>query len=269
MVAALPMIVRVDSLDDPRLGDFRDVRDALRHQGGHFLAEGFFLLEALVAHRARHPIRAVLASERMSGRAAALLDQAPEVPLFVAPGALVEAVVGFPMHRGVLASAERPAPLEAAALTAEARTVVVLEGLVNHDNVGGLFRTAAALGAEAVLLDPTCCDPLYRKALRVSMGAVLALPWARVPSAAALLHGLGAAGFATIALSPGGEADLGTLTPPARLALALGTEGPGLSPAALSACAVRTRIPMRAGVDSLNVTSAAAIALWALVRPGR
>ncbi len=261
------MIVRVASADDPRLSDFRDVRDAAHHRDGIFLAEGLLLLEALVAQRARHPIRAVLASERMADRAAALLAPAPDVPLFVAPTALVEALVGFPMHRGVLASARRPAPREDATITATARTVVVLEGLCNHDNVGSLFRTAAALGADALLLDEASCDPLYRKALRVSMGAVLALPWARVPSAAGALADLAAAGFSTVALSPGGEADLRTLVPPARLALALGTEGPGLSAAALAACTTRAAIPMRPGIDSLNVTTAAAVALWALVRP--
>ena len=261
------MIVRVDAEDDPRLEDFRDVRDAARHAGGHFLAEGLLLLEALVAHRARHPIRAVLASERMAERAAALVAPAPEVTLFVAPTALVESLVGFPMHRGVLASALRPTPREAAPILTAARTVIVLEGLCNADNVGGIFRTAAALGADALLLDEASCDPLYRKALRVSMGAVLALPWARVPSAAAALTGLGAAGFCTVALSPGGHADLRELPPPERLALALGTEGPGLSAAALAACTVRAAIPMRAGIDSLNVTTAAAVALWALARP--
>lgn len=261
------MTVHLTSVDAPGLEDFRDVRDAARRQGGHFLAEGLLLLEMLVAHRARHRIRAVLVSERMAERAAALLVAAPGVTLHVAPGALLERIVGFPMHRGVLASADRPAPREPATLLARARVVVVLEGLVNHDNVGGIFRTAAALGADAILLDPTTCDPLYRKALRVSMGAVLALPWARVPSAAAALRELSAADFTTVALSPGGDSDLRQVPPPERLALALGTEGPGLSPAALSACSTRAAIPMRPGIDSLNAATAAAVALWALVRP--
>jgi len=263
-------VIRVADLDDPRLDDYRNVRDRdLRRERDLFLAEGDVVVRVL-AERGRYPIRSVLLSERRLAPLADVVERLPAgTPVFVAPQDLLEEVVGFRLHRGVLAAGQRtpvPGP-EAllASLPAGPCRVVALEGLTNTDNVGAVFRNAAAFGAAAVLLDDRCCDPLYRKAVRVGAGAPLVIPFSRGGSGPDLVRALQGAGFHVVALSPRPPAaDLADLDPPPRLALLLGTEGPGLTAGALAAADVVARLAMADGFDSLNVATASGVALYAL-----
>jgi tRNA G18 (ribose-2'-O)-methylase SpoU len=214
------------------------------------------------------PESILVAQQRLDALAPLLSEAPPEVPVYAAAQAVVDAIAGFSIHRGVLAIGRRgeEPSVEAlvAALPARARLLVAV-GTANHDNMGGLFRNAAAFGIDAVLLDPTACDPLYRKAIRVSVGAALMVPFARAASLDALFALLEGAGIAAYALSPSGATDIATLRPPARLALVVGTEGPGLPPAVLARLPALS-IPMAGGFDSLNVATSAAVALYALGR---
>jgi tRNA G18 (ribose-2'-O)-methylase SpoU len=254
--------VRVADRHDPRLRDFLDLRDT-QMRAAREPAEGFFLAEGEATIRrafaAGYAPRAVLTTERWL---VALEDL--DVVAYVVPDDVLEATTGFPVHRGALASfARRPLPTPAAVLTAAER-VVVLEDLVDHTNVGAIMRSAAAFAWDAVLLTPRCADPLYRRAVRTSMGAVFALPWTRIDHRDGIekLHD---AGFAVAALTPSPDAvALDTVDVTTRLALAVGSEGPGLSPRWLGGADLRVRIPMRGAVDSLNVAAAAAVALYAL-----
>jgi tRNA G18 (ribose-2'-O)-methylase SpoU len=263
---------------DDLLADYRALNDpATRRQverhGAFFVVEGAFAIEALLA--SRFPVRSVLAAEGRAGRAEALLAAAgrPDVPLVVRPRAEVEAVTGFAFHRGLLASAARlppPGPEAVAALLAQARRVAVLEAVNDHENLGALFRNAAAFGVDAVLLAPTTADPLYRRSVRVSQGHVLHVPWATLAPWPDALATLREAGFTLAALTPApGATDIAALAerPPDRLAWLLGAEGPGLTAAALAAVDVHVRIPIAPRVDSLNVATAAAIAFHRLA-PG-
>jgi len=261
--------IPIADLEDERIAPFRNLRDRDLRRGeeGAFVVEGEVLLPVLLGQR-RHPPRAILVSDAQARRLADVLSRTPaDVPIYEAPLPLLEQIVGFPMHRGVVALAARGPALGADALLAEATLVVALCGLTNHDNVGGAFRNAAAFGADAVLLDAASCDPLYRKAVRVSVGASMIVPFAFAPppgDEAALVDALAARDFTAIALSPRGALEIGRdPPPPGKLALVLGAEGPGLSPATLARCAT-ARIAMRPGWDSLNVATAGAVALhWA------
>ncbi|HEU4532612.1 MAG TPA: RNA methyltransferase, partial [Polyangiaceae bacterium] len=260
-------LVRVASADDPRLGAYRDVRDReLKAREGAFLAESEQVVRLLATSRL-YATRSLLLAEGRVDKLGDLLAALPaSVTAFVAPQAMVDALVGFPMHRGVLALGERGAPLEPAALLAAPgpATVIGLVGVNNHDNVGGAFRNAAAFGARGVLLDPASCDPLYRKAVRVSVGGALVVPFAHAAGEGELVAALERAGYEVIALSPQGAERLdalGAVGP--RRALLLGAEGPGL-PAPLLARLRSARVPMAEGFDSLNVAVACGIALFAL-----
>jgi tRNA G18 (ribose-2'-O)-methylase SpoU len=193
-----------------------------------------------------------------------LIDLLPDdVPVHVAGQEVMDAIVGFPLHRGMLALGRRGEESSAEALLARAGArvrVVVLFGIANHDNMGGIFRNAAAFGADAVLLDADCCDPLYRKAIRVSVGAALVVPFARLKRGEDVPALLDRHGFTALALTPSGAVDLKDLAPPARAAVLLGAEGPGL-PADILARTRRVRIPMASGFDSLNVATASGIVL--------
>jgi tRNA G18 (ribose-2'-O)-methylase SpoU len=231
---------------------------------GFFVAEGAHAVERLVD--SGRPVRSVLLDqirlEALRPRLAAL-----GVPVLVADQPTLRAVAGFPVHRGVLAAANRwPLP-DPAEVMAGARRVAVLEDINDHENLGVIFRSAGCLGVDAVLLSPRCCDPLYRRSVRVSMGHVLAVPWTRLEPWPDGLDVLRRTGFRLLALTPeaGADplADVGS-RPEERVAVLLGAEGPGLSPAALAAADRRVTIPMRGPADSLNVGSAAAIAFYAV-----
>lgn len=262
------MIVPVSDADDPRIAEYRAVRERdLVGRDGRFMAEGEVVLRLLAARLGQgegHRLLSLLLSAPQAERLADVIAALPEeVPVYVAGQAVMDAIVGFPIHRGILAlGAARPLPDPGALLdTLGPRALVVAAlGLTNHDNMGGIFRNAAAFGADAVLIDRASCDPLYRKAIRVSVGASLVVPFARVADAASLLDILAARGFETVALSPSGREVLSRLARPERVAALFGTEGPGLPDAVMA----RTRtvsIPMAAGFDSLNVATTSGIVL--------
>lgn len=259
------MIVPVASPDDPRVAAYRDMRERdLVGRAGAFVAESEGVLRTLLSSRSRFAAASVLVAEHRLARLRDVLDPlGEEVPVYVAPRAVMAGIAGFPIHRGVLAIGRRGAEPDPAGLIAGLgpdALVVALVGLTNHDNVGAVFRNAAAFGAAAVLLDAETCDPLYRKAIRVSVGACLTVPFARGGDAGALLDRLAAAGFEPLALTPAGREDVAALRPGGRRALVLGTEGAGLPAAVLDRCRT-VRIAMAEGHDSLNVAAAAAVAL--------
>jgi len=258
------MPIAVSDPDDPRIEAYRAVRErdlvGRRHR---FVAEGEVVLRVLL-QQSRFRIESLLLAEgRLDGLSDALALVPPEVPVYAANRAVMDAIVGFPIHRGILAMAERapmPAAEELLSGLPENALVVGLVGLANHDNVGGILRNAAAFGANAVLLDPETCDPLYRKAVRVSVGGALVVPFTRVSSAETMVQALQAAAFEVIALSPSGREILSHVRPARRTAVLLGAEGPGLPPDLLA----RTRtvsIPMSGGFDSLNVATTSGIVL--------
>jgi tRNA G18 (ribose-2'-O)-methylase SpoU len=269
---ALSRIILIDDPDDPRLAPFREVRDrdvAGRHGG--FIAEGEVVLRVLARQR-RHRARSVLvAAKRVDALAPILSAFAGDVAIYAAGQQVMDAVVGFPIHRGILAFAER-APEETAdtllsKIEGPAR-LVCLFGVSNHDNVGGVFRNAAAFGAAAVLLDGACCDPLYRKSIRVSVGAALVVPFARLSADQGPLDLLARHGFEALALSPAGATPLADLIPPPRAAILLGAEGHGLPPAIL-ARARAVSIPMAGDFDSLNLATTSGIVLNHLTHAGQ
>ncbi|OJX63384.1 MAG: rRNA methyltransferase [Micrococcales bacterium 73-13] len=267
----MPELIRVRSLaDDPRLADYANLTDvALRRRlepaGGLYVAEGLKVLRR--ALEAGHSPRSALVLDRRADEVvAALGDRGTTV--FVGDGPALAALAGFDVHRGVLAAMHRPALPDPLELIRDARTVVVLEDVVEHANVGAAFRSAAALGADSVLVTPRCADPLYRRSIRVGMGAVFQVPWTRVPWPAGyeLIRGAGLH-LAALALSDDAvELDEFARRAPERIALLLGTEGDGLSRRALGAADTVVRIEMAGGVDSLNVAAASAVALHAIRR---
>lgn len=257
----------IDDPADPRLADYREVRERDLAGRDGFMAEGQVVLEKLI-RGGRHPVRSVLVAEkRLAGLSGLLAGLPQSAPVYAASQAAMDAVVGFPIHRGILAVGERR-PLDVDALLAglpQEALIVGLVGIANHDNMGGLFRNAAAFGADAVLLDDSCCDPLYRKAIRVSVGAALTTPFAMAGSADALSERLAGAGFTVVALSPQGCVALADFEPVARTAALFGAEGPGLPQAVLDR-ARSVRIPMAGGFDSLNVATSSGIVLHHLRR---
>ena len=254
---------------DPRLDDYRDLTTADRRPDrpggrGLVIAEGVVVVRRLLD--SPYPVRSLLGVPRRLDELAA--DLAPlDVPAYSADADVMATAVGFHLNRGVLAVADRPAPADAASLARDARVLAVLEGVGDHENLGALFRNAAALGVDGVLLGPRCSDPLYRRSVRVSMGHVLRVPFATLPGPwPASLGVLRGAGLRVAALTPASGAVPITAAGLAggRVELLLGAEGPGLSPEALDAADLRVRIPMAAGVDSLNVATAAAVAFHAV-----
>ena len=258
-------IVHVAGADHPGLQPYTAVRERdLVGREGLFIAEGEVVLRVLVS-RSKLAVRSLLLEERRVEAVADVLAGLPQaVPAYVVPQHVMDGVVGFSIHRGILALGERGAPIAPADLVREANVIVALVGLTNHDNVGSIFRNAAAFGADGVLLDPASCDPLYRKAIRVSAGAALVVPFARCASIDEMFDVLAAANIEPIALTPRGEETIDSL-PPAPRALLLGTEGPGL-PDDVLARTRRVRIDMAPGLDSLNVAVASGIALHEATR---
>jgi len=258
----------IDDPDDPRIAAFRDIRERdLVGRGGGFIAEGEVVLRA-AARSTLHRLDRLLVAEKRLAALADVIEALPDdVPVYTASQAVLDRIVGFPIHRGILGHGRRAADVAPEALLAQAPAdapVLALFGIGNHDNIGGIFRNAAAFGAAAVLMDAGCCDPLYRKAIRVSVGACLLVPFARFAPGEDPIDRLVAHGYAPIGLSPSGSTPLWRLEPPARAALLLGSEGPGLDPALLS----RSRtvaIPMAHSFDSLNVATTSGIALHHLV----
>ncbi|MET7423280.1 RNA methyltransferase [Dactylosporangium sp. NPDC005555] len=266
----MPSATTITDQDDDRIADYRALTDVeLRTRweppNGLFIAEGELVIRR--ALRAGYRARSVLIDAKRVGQ----LDDLPldGVPVYAGDQTTLEAITGFHVHRGVLASFHRKPDLTAEEVLASARRVAVLEDVNNHTNVGAIFRGAAALGMDAVLLSPSCADPLYRRSVRVSMGEVFAIPYARIEPWPGGLAAIREAGLTLLALTPAPDAvPIQTLTAAQRerTALLLGAEGPGLSAKALDASDVRVVIPMRNGVDSLNVAAAAAVAFWELCR---
>ena len=261
----------VTDVTDPRLADYArltdmELRTHLEAAQGLFIAEGTKVISRAAA--AGYPVRSVLLAERRLADLPALLPAlgSAGTPVYVVPDEIVERLTGYRVHRGALASLHRKPLPDVTALAAAARRVIVLEDLVDHANVGAIFRCAAALGVDAVFLSPRCADPLYRRAVKVSMGAVFAIPYARMTGWYDGLAGLRAAGFRLLALTPDAAADpISVSITGSRIALLLGTEGDGLSSRWRHEADQAVRIPMHpgalaAGVDSLNVVAAAAIA---------
>ncbi len=251
---------------DPRVDDFRDLTTADRRPDrpggrGLVIAEGVVVVRRMLA--SSYPVRALLGVSRRHDELSADLAGSG-APFYVASAEVMAAIVGFHLNRGVLATADRVPFPSAAGLAAGARTVAVLEGVGDHENLGALFRNAAALGVGAVLLGAGCSDPLYRRSVRVSMGTVLSVPFASLTPLVDGLDMLQRRGFQVVALTPAGETPLLAMAWPRRVAVLVGAEGPGLTPEALRAADIRVRIPMSNEVDSLNVATAAAIAFAAV-----
>ena len=249
--------------EDPRVADYRQIRERdLTGRRGLFVAEGAVVLNVLASPQSRCRAVSALIAEQRIETLRPVLEQL-DAPVYAAGQGVMDAVAGFPIHRGILALGEKPAEPDLADLLTAApddALVVAVCGVGNHDNMGGIFRNAAAFGAHAVLLDARCCDPLYRKAIRVSVGAALITPFARAADGEAVVRALADAGYEPIALTPGAEEPLSAVRPDGQCALIVGAEGPGLSEAVMRRCR-RVAIPMAEGFDSLNVATAAAIAL--------
>ena len=263
-------LIRIEDRDDPRIAAYLDIRERdLTGREDRFIAEGKVVLRVLFAARRFEAQSVLLLKNRVDGMRDTLSLAPPELPAFVAPSEVLDAIAGFHLHRGILAIGRKRPPTSPAMLlqTLPPRAlVVVLVGISNHDNMGAIFRNAAAFGADAVLLDATSCDPLYRKAIRVSVGSVLQVPFATGNSASEMIDALLDEGFQPLALSPSGNKDLRAVGRPDRIALFLGTEGDGLPHEVMHR--MRTiRIAMSGPMDSLNVAAAAAIALHRLADP--
>jgi tRNA G18 (ribose-2'-O)-methylase SpoU len=253
---------------DPRLSDYVELTDPAarrrRERDELFVAEGVTAVGRLL--RSGHRVRSVLVTPEALARFGGALDGL-DVPVYVASRAVLAATVGFDLHRGAIAAADRRPLPDLEAVVRGSRTLAVLEGLNDPENLGAVARSARAFGIDGLVLDPRCIDPYYRRTVRVSMGEVLFLPVARAAHWPADLAVLAAAGFESWALTPDAAAEpLWSLVVPPRLALLLGAEGPGLSPGALAAATRRVRIPIERGVDSLNVAAAAAVAFAHLAR---
>jgi tRNA G18 (ribose-2'-O)-methylase SpoU len=250
------VVIEIDDVLDARLADYRGLRERGRESDEYFIVEGLTAIERLLT--SDYPVRSVLLTPATLAR---LNGRAGDVPTYVISAEAMSSIAGVNLHRGAVASAARlPSPALTAVLP-HARRIVLLEGINDHENLGAIARTARGLGADALLLDPTCADPFYRRSVRVSMGELLHLPIVRCAAWSSTFNEVAAAGFGIWALTPATDAiDIFTLTPPDRWALVVGAEGPGLSAETLSRC-INVRIPMSNGVDSLNVGHAVAAAL--------
>ncbi|WP_397403520.1 TrmH family RNA methyltransferase [Phenylobacterium sp.] len=264
-------IISIQTADDPRLEPYRQVRERdLVGRDGLFIAEGRVVLEKLIGARPDRIDSLLVAAHRLESLADLLAGVPEATPVYAASQAAMDQVVGFPIHRGILAVGRKP-QVDLARLLADLPAdalVVGLVGIANHDNMGGILRNAAAFGVDAVLMDSGCCDPFYRKAIRVSVGAALTLPIAVGGTAEALVETLQAAGFEIHALSPAGSVSLDELAVGGRTAILFGAEGPGL-PATILDRVQTVRIAMAGGFDSLNVATTSGIVLHRLSRSRR
>lgn len=260
----MPRFEPIDSLLDPRIEPYREIRERdLVGRQGLFVAEGEVVLRHLVGASRFRPVSALIDSKRLEKLAPMLAQLPDDIPVFHARQELLSAIAGFPLHRGILGLGRRDDAATVEQLLAgqgPGALVLVLYGIANHDNMGAIFRNAAAFGADAVILDAHCCDPLYRKALRVSVGAALTVPFVRLDQGQDALVLLAGHGIEAIALTPGGEVRLSDLRRSERMAVLLGPEGPGL-PDEVIAKARGVGIPMARGFDSLNVATTSGIVL--------
>jgi tRNA G18 (ribose-2'-O)-methylase SpoU len=261
---ALPQFRAVTDPDDPAVAPFRAIKERdLIGREGLFIAEGETVLRAFVRDAPQRIVSLLIDPKRRDKLADVFAGLPDATPVGFADQAVLDAIAGFHLHRGVLAVGRKPDPLCARDLLAglpQRAIVLVLCGVANHDNMGGIYRNAAAFGANAVILDADCCDPLYRKAIRVSVGAALSVPTARLARGQDIADLLVAAGFEALALSPSADEILARLKPAPRTAVLLGAEGPGLTPEVM-ARARRIGIPMAGGFDSLNVATTSGIVL--------
>lgn len=258
-------LIPVSDAADLRISAFRDVKERdLTGRQGMFVAEGEVVLRVLASGASRCAPVAVLIAEKRLEALRGVLERLPEdVPVHTAPQDVLDGIAGFHLHRGILALGRKPEPMDMANFLdglSERAVVVGACGIGNHDNMGGLFRNAAAFGAAGLLLDETCCDPFYRKAIRVSVGAALRTPFVEGVTAAAMVEALEARGFEVLALTPSATATLAQLKPAPRTAILLGSEGPGLPAEVIARCRPLA-IRMSGGFDSLNVATTSAVAL--------
>lgn len=260
---------RIESLDDDRLAFYTNLTDVTLRRltepsSGMYLAESTKVITRALA-AGHHPVSVITLEKWVPTLEALLADH--DIPVFVGGDSELEKLTGFLLHRGAIAAMERPALVPVSELVQEAKRVVILENIIDHTNVGAIFRSVAGLGADAVLITPECADPLYRRSVRVSMGTVLQVPWTRLSSWPGGLQELRDAGFVIASLALTDDAiTLAELSAenPERLAIVFGTEGHGLTPTTIAASDRVVRIPMAHGVDSLNVAAAAAVTLYAL-----
>ena len=268
----MPNIIEINDLSAPALDVYARLTEAqlknrLHPEEGLFIAESPVVIGyALDAGYA--PVSLLMERRHIAGKAARLIARCGDIPVYTAADEVLARLTGYPLTRGVLCAMRRPAPRPVEAVCANAHRVTVLEGIVDTTNIGAIFRSAAALGMDAVLLSPSCCDPLNRRAVRVSMGTVFQVPWARFDTwPGAGLDRLHALGFRTAAMALTDDSvsiDDPALAAIPRLAVVLGTEGDGLARATIAQCDYTVKIPMCHGVDSLNVAAAGAVAFWQL-----
>ena len=272
----MPHIIEITDFHAPELDPYArltqaQLRNRLEPEKGIFIAESPKVI-ARALDAGYRPLSLLMERKQITGPAAEILTRCGEAPVYTADRELLAALTGFELTRGVLCAFQRPAPRTAAELCRNARRVAVLEGIVDSTNVGAIFRSAAALNMDAVLITPSCCDPLCRRAVRVSMGTVFQVPWAQIGATPAdwpekgigQLHALG---FKTAAMALSDRSvsiDDEQLAAEPRLAIIMGTEGDGLSHSTIAACDYTVKIPMSHGVDSLNVAAASAVAFWQL-----
>ncbi|SON56306.1 23S rRNA (guanosine-2'-O-)-methyltransferase RlmB [Hartmannibacter diazotrophicus] len=263
----MPPVITIDDPDDPRIEAFRNVRDRdVVGRGEGFIAEGEVVIRQLLRSADFEAASLLVAAHRIETRHALLAEVPDAAPVYAAGQSVMNAIVGFDIHRGLLALGRRRQDRSADDLIqTRPRTVVGLVGIANHDNMGGIFRNCAAFGVDTVLLDETSCDPLYRKALRVSVGGILRVPFARAGSGPDLVERLRRHGYTPVGLSPAGSRTLSEIGAIPNAALILGAEGPGLPDDVLRA-ATTVRIDMSGGFDSLNVATTSGIALYELTR---
>jgi tRNA G18 (ribose-2'-O)-methylase SpoU len=262
-------ILRIDRFDDPRIQDYLDVTDAeLLRRRNLFVAEGRLVVGRLLA--GGDHVVSLLLNEASLKALEKVLATREQTPIYVCDTHAFASITGFNLHRGCLALAERPAARTPSEVAGQSDVLLVLEAVTDADNVGSVFRNAAAFGVGGILLSPTCCDPLYRKAIRTSMGSVFGVPWARLDRWPSDLEMLKISGFQLVALTPKDSApELGTCArrPGQKMAVLVGSEGPGLSATAEEMADVLVRIPIRHEVDSLNLATATGIALYHLTNP--
>ena len=272
----MPQIIHIQDLSHPGLAPYVRLTEAqLRSRQDPkqalFIAESTRVIEHALDSGCE-PVSMLMEEKHIYGQAADILKRCGDVPVYTGPSELLANLTGYQLHRGILCAMRRPEEASPSAVLQNARRVAVIEGVVDPTNIGAIFRSAAALNMDAVLIDPTCCDPLHRRAVRVSMGTVFQVPWARIGEKPATMAGEGIAllrsrGFKTAAMALNDSAvsiDDPQLAVEEKLAVVLGTEGDGLPAATIDACDYCVMIPMSHGVDSLNVAAASAVAFWQL-----